>query len=129
MHTARWGSGHRASPLVGVRSKKYLRDIRLQWLRRGARRRIFKVYTPREFDLRTRISKWGNSLAVRIPKAFVAEAGLEDGAAVDISVSGGQIIVTPLGREYGLAELVDDITEANRHTETDWGPPVGSEVW
>ncbi len=79
--------------------------------------------------MRTRISKWGNSLAVRIPKAFVAEAGLEDGAAVDISVSGGQIIVTPLGREYGLAELVDDITEANRHTETDWGPPVGSEVW
>jgi len=79
--------------------------------------------------MRTRISKWGNSLGVRIPKAFAAEVGLEDGTPVDISVSGGRIVVTPVGREYQLEELVDGITAENRHTETDWGHPVGAEVW
>jgi len=79
--------------------------------------------------MRTRISKWGNSLGVRIPKAFAAEAGLDDGTPVDISVSGGRIVVTALGREYQLEELVDGITAENRHTETDWGHPAGAEVW
>jgi antitoxin MazE len=79
--------------------------------------------------MQTRISKWGNSLGVRIPKAFAAEAGLDDGTAVDISVSAGKIVVTPLGREYKLEELVERITPENRHSETDWGEPAGGEVW
>ena len=77
----------------------------------------------------TRISKWGNSLGVRIPKAFAAEAGLDDGTPVDISVSAGRIVVTPIGREYELEELVEGITPQNRPAETDWGQPVGAEVW
>jgi antitoxin MazE len=79
--------------------------------------------------MKTRISKWGNSLGVRIPKAFATEAGLDDGTRVDISVSAGRIVVTPIGREYELEELVEGITPENRHTETDWGRPAGGEVW
>lgn len=79
--------------------------------------------------MRARISKWGNSLAIRIPKAFRAEAQLEDGTEVDITASGGRIILTPVGREYSLDELVEGITEENRHTEADWGRSVGNEVW
>lgn len=77
----------------------------------------------------TRISKWGNSLGVRIPKAFAAEAGLDNGTPVDISVSAGRVVVTPIGREYELEELVERITPENRPTETDWGQPAGAEVW
>jgi len=53
---------------------------------------------------------------------------MAEGSEVDISVSGGRIVLTPLGREYGLEELADQITPENRHGETDWGKPVGREV-
>lgn len=79
--------------------------------------------------MRSRISKWGNSLAVRLPKPFVDELGLADGAEVEIVLRGGQIVLTAAGREYGLEELVDGITPENRPTETDWGRPQGREVW
>jgi antitoxin MazE len=79
--------------------------------------------------MKTRIAKWGNSLAVRIPKAFVSDAGLEEGTDVEITFAGGKIVLTPVGREYGLDELVAGITTENRHRETDWGNAVGHEVW
>ena len=50
--------------------------------------------------VRTHISKWGNSLAVRILKAFTTDAGLEDGHEVEITLEGGRIVVTPVGRAY-----------------------------
>ena len=58
----------------------------------------------------SRIAKWGNSLAIRIPKAFIEDAGLEDGVEVDIAMEGGRIVLTPVGREYTLDELVEKIT-------------------
>ncbi len=79
--------------------------------------------------MRTRIAKWGNSLGVRIPKAFTADAGLTDGDGVEITLEGGRIVITPVGKDYGLGELVDRITSDNRHDETDWGRPAGNEVW
>jgi len=78
--------------------------------------------------MRTRIAKWGNSLGLRIPKPFILEAGLEDGAEVDIAVDGGRIVLTPVVREYSLEQLTAQITPENRHGETDWGKPVGHEV-
>ena len=77
----------------------------------------------------TRISKWGNSLGVRIPKAFAADAGLDDGTPVDISVSAGRIVVTTIGRKYELEVVVEGITPVNRPTDTDWWQPAGAEVW
>jgi antitoxin MazE len=79
--------------------------------------------------MRTRISKWGNSLAVRLPKPFTDELGLADGAEVDIVLRDGQVILTAAGREYELEELVDGITPDNRPNETDWGRPQGREAW
>lgn len=79
--------------------------------------------------MRTRIAKWGNSLAMRIPKPFTADAGLADGDEVEITLEGGRIVITPVGRDYGLGELIDRITADNRHDETDWGRPVGNERW
>ena len=79
--------------------------------------------------MRTRISKWGNSLAVRLPKPFVDELGMSDGAEVEIVLRDGRIVLTAAGREYRLEELAEGITPENRPTETDWGRPQGREVW
>ena len=79
--------------------------------------------------MRTRIAKWGNSLGLRIPKAFTSDAGLTAGDEVELTIEGGRILITPVERDYRLGELVDGITDANRHDETDWGQPVGTEVW
>jgi antitoxin MazE len=76
------------------------------------------------------ISKWGNSLAVRIPLAIAKQAGLGEGDAVALTLDrDGGIVLRPTRRKYELSELVGRITPKNRHQETDWGQPQGSESW
>ena len=78
----------------------------------------------------TRIQKWGNSLALRIPKAFAREIGLEQGASVEISLRQGKVVLEPVeALPLTLDELLDGVTEENLHREVDTGPPVGKEVW
>jgi antitoxin MazE len=79
--------------------------------------------------MRSRISKWGNSLALRIPKALGTEVELKDGTEVELSVQDGSIIITPVSSNYQLEDLIQGITPENRHSETDWGTPKGAEVW
>lgn len=77
----------------------------------------------------TTIQRWGNSLAVRIPKPFAAQAELSENSQVDISVDAGRIVLTPAVREWRLEELVGGITHANTHAEIAWGDRAGAEVW
>ena len=78
----------------------------------------------------TRLAKWGNSLAVRIPHSVAREAKLNEGDSVNLSLTEeGGIILSPARRRYTLDELVSKITSRNRHAETEWGPPVGKETW
>jgi antitoxin MazE len=81
--------------------------------------------------MRTRVQKWGNSLALRIPKAFAEEAQLQEDAAVDLVVEGGALVARRAESEGALTldDLLEGMTEANVHPEVDWGPPVGREVW
>lgn len=80
--------------------------------------------------MQTTIQKWGNSLAVRIPKAFVKEAQVAYGTAVDLSVEDGRIVIAPhLEPTYRLEDLLKGVTARNRHAEVDTGRPVGQEVW
>lgn len=79
--------------------------------------------------MRARITRWGNSLGVRIPQALAKEVGFDEGASVEITISGRNLVLAPLHCEYTLKELVDKITPKNRHGETDWGIPVGDEDW
>ena len=79
--------------------------------------------------VKTQVSKWGNSLGVRIPKAYAEEVGLSEGATVEVKLSGRKLVLTPVQPEYELEELVAGITPNNRHGETDWGQPVGKETW
>jgi len=75
-----------------------------------------------------RLCRWGNSIGLRLPKAFLIQAGLAEGDEVEVGVAGGVITLRPVAPEYGLAELAEQITPENRHDETDWGRPVGREV-
>ena len=71
--------------------------------------------------IHTRIQKWGNSLALRIPKSFALEAQLEQDALVDISLVDGKLVVTPVtDAAQTLEQLLAGITEDNLHGEVDW---------
>ncbi|MBI4905752.1 MAG: AbrB/MazE/SpoVT family DNA-binding domain-containing protein [Acidobacteria bacterium] len=76
------------------------------------------------------VSKWGNSLAIRIPLALARQANLGEGDSVSLALQrNGGIVLRPTRRRYQLSELAGRITPKNRHGETDWGRPAGEEVW
>jgi antitoxin MazE len=78
----------------------------------------------------TKIQKWGNSLALRIPKSFAAEAKVVAGSTVDISVANGGLVVRPTRRpKYVLGELLKGIKPGNLHEEVSTGERVGVEAW
>jgi antitoxin MazE len=80
--------------------------------------------------MRARVQKWGNSLAVRIPKNLAQEAGLSSESRVELTLVEGRLVVEPVAEEVpSLEELLAQITPENRHAEVDWGAPVGKEVW
>jgi antitoxin MazE len=79
--------------------------------------------------MRTKISRWGNSLGLRIPKQMAQDAGLDEGADVDLKLAGHKLVLAPARREYSLKDLASRITPRNRHRETEWGRPVGHEIW
>ncbi len=80
--------------------------------------------------MQARIQKWGNSLAIRIPKAFVKEAHVAYGTTVNLSVYEGKIVIDPHPEpEYLLADLLKGVTKQNLHAEVQTGDPVGQEVW
>jgi antitoxin MazE len=73
-------------------------------------------------------AKWGNSLAIRIPAAFAKDIGATEGAAAEMSVKGGCLVIAPVAvPTYELAELVSRITDENRHGEVGGHVAVGEE--
>lgn len=77
----------------------------------------------------TNLAKWGSSLAVRLPKAILEAARLKAGDQLEIEVQDRTIVIQPAASKPTLQELLDGITPKNRHSATDWGKPVGKEVW
>lgn len=80
--------------------------------------------------MKTKIQKWGNSLAIRIPKSFALDINLKQDELVDLSVDENKIVITPMGGEkYSLEELLKGVSENNLHGEIDTGSPIGKEIW
>ena len=77
---------------------------------------------------KAQVVKWGNSLAVRIPKAVAEEARMREGDALIIKAAKNRIELLRNDKIPSLKELVAQITPENRHEETDWGPDVGKEI-
>jgi antitoxin MazE len=79
--------------------------------------------------MKTTIQKWGNSLAVRIPRPFAEEVRLAENTTVDLSVRGGKLVIVPADPELSLDSLVEQINDNNRHAEVSTGEPIGNEIW
>jgi antitoxin MazE len=78
--------------------------------------------------------KWGNSLAVRIPKAFADAINARDGKRVELTIKNGALVLRPLAKprrkpRYSLDQLLAGMTRDNVPQEVAWGPPRGNEVW
>jgi antitoxin MazE len=79
--------------------------------------------------MHTRIQRWGNSLALRIPKAFAAEAQLEQDTLVEVKLVDGQLLIVPVTEaSVTLEQLLAGVIEENLHRETATGPAIGQEV-
>ena len=80
--------------------------------------------------MKARVQKWGNSLALRIPKALAVEARLSENSPVELSLVKGRLVVRALPEEHPtLDELLRSVTEKNIHSEWNTGPAVGKEPW
>ena len=79
--------------------------------------------------MRGRVQKWGNSLAIRIPKPIAKDSNIDTGSVVELQLAEGSVVITPVkGPEYSLQELVAAITDENRHGEINTGDAVGREI-
>lgn len=80
--------------------------------------------------MQSRVQKWGNSLALRIPKSFATEIGLAEETMVELTLVDGKLVVTPLTLPtYSLESLLADVTPENVHAEEDSGATQGNELW
>jgi antitoxin MazE len=83
--------------------------------------------------MKVEFQKWGNSLALRVPKAYADEIGAAEGKRAEMTAENGVLVIKVTKprkrRRYNLEQLINAITEENRHPEIDWGTPVGNEVW
>jgi antitoxin MazE len=78
--------------------------------------------------------RWGNSLAVRIPAAFAKEVGATDGKRAEMTLEDDALVIRVARpkrrrRRYRLSDLIEGIRPETSHSELDWGPPTGKEVW
>ena len=80
--------------------------------------------------VRVQVQKWGNSLALRIPKPFAQDVGVREGTAVQLSVSEGRLVAAPIrARKTRLKDLLARVSKTNLHDEVETGRPVGREGW
>jgi len=79
--------------------------------------------------MQTKVQKWGNSLALRIPKSFALNMNIKQNELVDLSIGDGKLIITPITEKvYSLKELLTGVSKDNLHGEFDTGTPVGKEL-
>lgn len=91
---------------------------------------IFFVYTREGWrKIRTKVQKWGNSLAIRIPKGFADQLGVEHDREVDLVLEGDRLIVKLASERYSLSDLLAQVSEDNIPNEVSTGAPQGREAW
>lgn len=80
--------------------------------------------------METRVQRWGNSLALRIPKPLADEVGLKNNSPVQLSLRDRQLVIIPvLKPALNLEALLAQVTDNNRHAKVLTGPAVGVEAW
>jgi len=80
--------------------------------------------------MRVKIQRWGNSLALRIPKAYADDIDLHKGSVIDVIETEGKLIIKPIKEpDFTLKRLLSGVTAANIHHEVGTGAPAGNEIW
>lgn len=80
--------------------------------------------------MRAHIQKWGNSLALRIPRTYAREANMHQGSTVNLTLSRGKLIMTPVSQaSYKLKDLLSQVKKSNLHKEQHFGKHQGKEIW
>jgi len=80
--------------------------------------------------MQVRVQKWGNSLAVRIPKPLAEDAEVKEGTVLNLAVSEGRVVATHVEKKkLSLKQLLAKVSKKNLHAEVDLGPSVGREIW
>lgn len=95
---------------------------------------IYIVSTSGSAGVIIEFRKWGNSLAVRIPKALADAIKASDGKQAEMKVENGTLVLRPIVKparkpRYTLEELLSGMTRANVPQEIDWGPRRSNEAW
>ena len=74
--------------------------------------------------MKTRVQKWGNSLAIRIPKSFAAELGFTENAPAEMTPEDDALVIR-LDREgtWDLDALLAGVTDENLHPEWETESP------
>jgi len=80
--------------------------------------------------MNTSARKWGNSLAIRLPRHVADAAAIYEGSTVTVEAREGRVVLTPVREPvFRLSRMVKAIRETNRHASVDTGKPRGREVW
>lgn len=80
--------------------------------------------------MKTKAQKWGNSLGVRIPKAFADEIGIGPDSSIEMMIDECAIVIVPeRGPEWTLEALLAGVTDDNKPAEWETGEPEGREAW
>ncbi len=74
------------------------------------------------------ISRWGNSLGLRLPKSLAEQVGVRAGGRVEMTVEGDALVLRPAAPRYALADLLVNMTPQAAHEAFDWGDDVGREA-
>lgn len=80
----------------------------------------------------TKVSAWGNSFGVRLPRSILTEADVKDNTTLDIRVENGSLILTPLKtKKNTLKQLLKNVRPINDPDIQAWinMKPVGKEIW
>ena len=76
--------------------------------------------------MRAQVSKWGNSLAIRLPKAAAESLRVQEGESVELAIEGESLVIRSARPRFVLEDLLADITPENQPEAVEF-PPAGEE--
>ena len=77
--------------------------------------------------MQVQLSKWGNSLGLRLPRALAQQIGASEGQKVNIVADGARLIIEPVAPVLSLQDLLVNMTPEAMHAAFDWGEDEGRE--
>ena len=77
--------------------------------------------------MQVQLSKWGNSLGLRLPRALAEQIGVSEGQKVNIVADGPRLIIEPVPAAFSLDDLLANMTPEAMRDAFDWGEDAGRE--